>query len=170
MTLTVRDILAVPGLALRPVAGEPSMDRPVRWVHISELEDPTPWLKGGELLLTTGAGIGTTPARQRGYVGRLVEAGLAGLGFGLGFSHERVPRAVVQAAEAAGFPLFEVPYPVPFIAITEAVFTRLVAEQYDVLQRALDAEQQLTRAVVEGEGVQAIAASLARVIGGWVLL
>jgi purine catabolism regulator len=168
--LTVRDILAVPGLALRLVAGAGSEDRPVRWVHISELEDPTPWLKGGEILLTTGGGVGSTPAKQRQYVRRLADAGLAGLGFGLGFSHQRLPRALVKAAEEAAFPLFEIPYPVPFIAITEAVFTRLLAEQYDVLQRAVDAEHVLTRAVMDGGGVEGIASSLAHVIGGWALL
>ena len=26
----------------------------MRWVHSTELTDPTPWLKGGELLLTMG--------------------------------------------------------------------------------------------------------------------
>jgi purine catabolism regulator len=170
VALTVRDILSVPGLALRPVAGEAALDRPVRWVHASELEDPTPWLKGGEILLTTGVAVGTTPARQRAYVRRLHEAGLAGLGFGTGFSHDRVPRPVVATAEELGFPVFEVPYPVPFIAITEAVFTRLLAEQYDVLQRAVDAEQQLTRAVMDGDGVDGIASSLASVTGGWALL
>jgi DNA-binding PucR family transcriptional regulator len=170
VALTVRDILAVPGLALRLVAGEANVARPVRWVHASELEDPTPWLKGGELLLTTGATVGETPARQRAYVGRLAKAGLAGMGFGLGFSHDRVPRPVVSAAEQLGFPVFEVPYPVPFIAITEAVFTRLVAEQYDVLQRAVDAEQALTRAAMDGEGVDGIASSLARATGGWALV
>ena len=170
MALAVRDIMAVPGLALRLVAGEASLDRPVRWVHSSELEDPTPWLKGGELLLTTGAGIGATPARQRAYLKRLSEAGLAGLGLGLGFGHERVPKSLVTAAEEAGFPLFEVPYPVPFIAITEAVFTRLLSEQVDMLQRAVDAEHVLTRSVMEGGGVGGIAASLVRVCGGWALL
>jgi DNA-binding PucR family transcriptional regulator len=170
VALTVRDILAVPGLALRLVAGEANVARRVRWVHASELEDPTPWLKGGELLLTTGASVGATPARQRAYVKRLADAGLAGLGFGLGFSHDRVPRAVISSAEQLGFPVFEVPYPVPFIAITEAVFTRLVAEQYDVLQRAVDAEQALTRSAMDGEGVEGIASALARATGGWALL
>jgi purine catabolism regulator len=170
MALTVRDILAVPGLALRLVAGEANVDRRVRWVHASELEDPTPWLKGGELLLTTGAAVGETSARQRAYVRRLAGAGLAGLGFGLGFAYERVPRAVTTTAEQLGFPVFEVPYPVPFIAITEAVFTRLLAEQYDVLQRAVDAEQALTRSAMDGEGVAGIAAALARTTGGWALL
>jgi purine catabolism regulator len=170
VALSVRDILSVPGLALRPVAGERSLDRPVRWIHASELEDPTPWLKGGEILLTTGAGVGSTPARQRAYVRRLVDADLAGLGFGTGFTHDRIPKAIVTSAEELGFPVFEVPYPVPFIAITEAVFTRLLAEQYEVLQRAVDAEQQLTRAVMDGDGVQGIATSLASVTGGWALL
>jgi purine catabolism regulator len=170
VAFTVGEILNVPGLALRLVAGRANADRPVRWVHISELEDPTPWLRGGELLLTTGAGVGTTPAKQRAYLRRLSDASLAGLGFGLGFGHERVPKALVSAAEQAGFPLFEVPYPVPFIAITEAVFTRLLSEQYDVLQRAVDAEHVLTRAVMDGGGVEGIASSLAGVTGGWVLL
>ena len=61
----------------------------------------------------------------------------------------------------SSFPVFEVPYPVPFIAITEAVFTRILAEQYDTLQRAVDAEHVLTRAVMDGAGIEGIAASLA---------
>ena len=168
--MSVRDILEISGMALRLVAGGDETGRPIRWVHVSELEDPTPWLKGGELLLSTGMGVGATPAKQRAYVRRLAEAGLAGLGFGLGFSHDKVPRAMISAAEQFAFPLFEVPYPVPFIAITEAVFTRILAEQYDTLQRAVDAEHVLTRAVMEGAGIEGIAASLANVTKGWALL
>jgi purine catabolism regulator len=170
MPVTVEDILGVAGLTLRLLAGEDHTDRPVRWVHASELEDPTPWLKGGELILTTGMGVGATPAGQRAYVKRLAAVGAAGLGFGLGFGHDRTPKALVNAAGAAGLPLFEVPYPVPFIAITEAVFTRIVAEQFETLQRAVDAEHQLTRAVMEGKGIEGVADSLATVTKGWVLL
>ena len=153
---------AIPGCPCACVAGEGETDRPIRWVHVSELEDPTPVAEGRRAALTTGMGVGATPAKQRAYVKRLAEAGLAGLGFGLGFSHDKVPRALVTAAEQVAFPVFEVPYPVPFIAITEAVFTRILAEQYDTLQRAVDAEHVLTRAVMEGAGVEGIAASLAR--------
>jgi PucR family transcriptional regulator, purine catabolism regulatory protein len=170
MAVTISDILAVPDLSLRLLAGGAGTWRPLRWVHVSELEDPTPWLRGGELLLTTGMGVGDTPPRQRAYVGRLAAAGVGGLGFGLGFSHDRVPRPVVSAAEEAGMPLIEIPYPVPFIALTEAVFTRLATEQYEQLQQAFEAEHALTRAVLEGGGVEGIAASLAAVVGGWTLL
>ena len=58
----------------------------------------------------------------------------------------------------------------PFIAITEAVFTRLVAEQYDLLSRSLDAEHTLTRAVLDGHGVEGVVAALIRATGGWAVL
>jgi purine catabolism regulator len=170
MAVTVRDLMGDPGMPLRLLAGQARATQQVRWVHASELEDPTPWLKGGEVILTTGMGVGATPAKQRAYVKRLADAGVVGLGFGLGFTHEKTPKALVTAAETAGVPLFEVPYPVPFIAITEAIFTRVLAEQYDTLQRAVDAEHVLTRAVMEGQGMEGIAASLAGVIKGWALL
>jgi purine catabolism regulator len=137
---------------------------------VSELEDPTPWLKGGELLLTTGMGIGKTPARQRAYLVRLRKAELAGLGFGTGFSFRSVPRALIEAADRAAFPIFEVPYDVPFIAITETVFTRLVAEQYDLLSRSLEAEHTLTRAVLEGQGIDGVVGALTSATRGWALL
>jgi PucR family transcriptional regulator, purine catabolism regulatory protein len=170
MATTVDDIVSIPGLPLRVLAAGSKTAQPIRWVHASELEDPTPWLKGGELILTTGMGIGDTGAKQRAYVKRLVEAGVVGLGFGLGFGHDKTPRSMITEATKHDLPLFEVPYPVPFIAITEAIFTRLLAEQYETLQRAVDAEHVLTRAVLEGGGIDGIAASLARVIDGWALL
>jgi purine catabolism regulator len=170
VALTVGDLLRTPQLDIRPVAGKRGLSRAIRWVHVSELEDPTPWLKGGELLLTTGMGVGKTPARQRRYLDRLVQADLAGLGFGTGFSFRSVPRALAAAADRAGFPVFEVPYAVPFIAITEAVFTRLVSEQYDLLSRSLDSEHTLTRAVLDGGGIQGVVVALTAAIHGWVLL
>jgi purine catabolism regulator len=44
----------VNGLDLHLVAGREGLERPVRWVHISELPDPTPWLSGGEPPLIAG--------------------------------------------------------------------------------------------------------------------
>ena len=113
--LTVREVLGDLDVRLR--AGEEHLDAPVRWVHISELRDPTPWLSGGELLLTTGLAL-DTPKRQREFIATLADHGLAGLGFGLGFGHDDVPDVLLDAARARGFPLFCVPYELPFLAIT----------------------------------------------------
>jgi purine catabolism regulator len=165
--LTVRELLT--DLDVRLLAGEAGLDLPVRWVHISELLDPTPWLSGGEVLLSTGLQL-DSPERQRDFVIRLADHQLAGLGFGTGFSHPEVPEPVLEAAAERRFPVFEVPYEVPFIAITEAAFSQLVNEQYAVLRRALAAQERLERIVLSERGLEAIAGALATLIGGAVLV
>ena len=84
----------VPALGLRPRAGRrrrPTRTASVRWVAISEHEDPTPWLSGGEVVLTTGYNL-DTPRKQRAYVARLAKHGVSALGFGIGFDHAEVAR------------------------------------------------------------------------------
>ena len=161
--LTIRDVLADVDVAL--LAGEANVDMPVRWVHISELCDPTPWLSGGELLLTTGLAL-DSPKVQREYIATLADHGLAGLGVGTGFTHEKVPKALIEAARERDFPLFEVPYELPFIALTEKAFTRLVNEQYALLQRSIAAQERLQRIVLSERGLDAIVGALATLIGG----
>ncbi|MEA2312727.1 MAG: hypothetical protein QOE28_2695 [Solirubrobacteraceae bacterium] len=165
--LTLRELLR--DLDVRHVAGDAGLDRAVRWVHISELDDPTPWLSGGELLLTTGMGL-KDAAAQRAFVARLAGHDITGLGLGTGFAHDRVPDALAAAAEEHGFPLFEVPYELPFIAITEKAFTNLVNEQYAVLRRALAAHERLERIVLSEQGLDGVVGALAALLGGTALV
>src|SRR3954469_17294037 len=104
--LTVQSLLDE--LDLELAAGSDAAAAPVRWVHISELEDPTPWLSGGELMLTTGIPLDSA-AKQRAFVRRLADHNLAGLGFGTGFTHSKIPKALLDESKKRDFPLFEVP-------------------------------------------------------------
>jgi purine catabolism regulator len=165
--LTVQRLVQDIGLEL--LAGEEAAEAPVRWVHITELPDPTPWLSGGELLLTTGIQL-DTPAKQREFVARLSGHHLAGLGFGTGFDHKSVPEPLLEEAKSLGFPVFEVPYDLPFIAITEKAFTRLVNEQYEVLQRGIAIQKRLERLILEERGLDEVVRALAATIGGAVLV
>jgi purine catabolism regulator len=165
--LTVQSLLDELDLDL--MEGEQGAGAPVRWVHISELEDPTPWLSGGELMLTTGIPLDTA-AKQRSFVRLLADRNLAGLGFGTGFSHKKIPKAVVDEARKRDFPLFEVPYSTPFIAITEKAFARLVNEQYEVLQRGIAVQRRLERLVLEERGLEEIVATISSAVGGAVAI
>jgi PucR family transcriptional regulator, purine catabolism regulatory protein len=165
--LTLRDLLR--DLDVRVLTGEGGLDLPVRWVHISELLDPTPWLSGGELLLSTGMQLDDA-AKQREFVARIAEHQLVGLGVGTGFKHNEVPQALLEEAAERDFPVFEVPYELPFIALTEAAFTQLVNEQYAVLRRALTAHERLERIVLSERGLDALVATLCNLIGGSVLV
>jgi purine catabolism regulator len=170
VTTTVADLLAIGELRLELVAGASGLGRPIRWAHVSELEDPTRFLRGGEVLLTTGFAMRGDAASQAAYVEQLDKAGLAALGVGVGFAFEATPPAVLAAADEAGFPVFEVPFEVPFIAITEALFSRLVSEQYVLLQRAGTVQQTLSRLLVEGAGLDALLEAYARMTGTRALL
>src|SRR5829696_2566923 len=148
--LTVRGLVSEMGLEL--ATGGDGELTPVRWVHISELPDPTPWLSGGELLLTTGIQL-STEERQREFVRLLHGRQLAGLGFGTGFDHDALPEGLLDEAHTLGFPVFEVPYVLKVTATTEKAFTRLVNEQYEVLQRGIAIHKRLERLVLEESGL-----------------
>ena len=80
--LTVADALALPVLAAgqpQVVTGVDRLDRRVRWVHMTELTDPASFLKGGELVLTTGMPLPEEPAAVRRYVDELADVGAAAL-------------------------------------------------------------------------------------------
>ena len=162
--LTVESLASELGLKLA-TAEKAASEREIRWVHISELRDPTPWLSGGELLLTTGIQLDSAES-QREFVRLLAGSGAAGLGFGTGFNHSKLPRALAKEADELGFPLLEVPYETPFIAITEAAANRLVNEQYDVLSRGIAVNERLERLVLEGGGLEEIAREIAAAVGG----
>ena len=163
--LTVRDFAGLPDLALELAAGAAGAGNQISWVHVSELQDPTPWLEGGELLLTTGLGIGHLSRPQREYVRRLARHGLAGLAFGVGLGWAEPPEALADEADRLGFPLLVVPYEVPFIALTKAISSRLANAQLARLERALAVHEHLAQAVLDGRGTSALLAILGDHVG-----
>ncbi len=108
--ITVRRALELPGLRAglpEVVACADRLDRTVRWVHAGEVPYIASLLKGGELLLTTGLGLGSRPAEQRVFVRRLAERGIAALVVELGSRFDRLPATIVETARAAGLPLVQ---------------------------------------------------------------
>ena len=58
----------------------------------------------------------------------------------------------------------------PFIAITEKAFARLVNEQYEVLQRGIAVHRRLEQLVLEQRGLQEVARALSAAIGGTIVM
>ena len=119
--ITARGLAQVEHLGLTLVAGAASADRHIAWAHAIELADPTPYLTGGELVMTTGINLGTDAAMQSAYVARLAGAGTAALAVDTGTTFSDVPAGVVAAGEKCAIPVLEVPAWTPFIAIARAV-------------------------------------------------
>ena len=164
--LTVRSLLDEFDLEL---ASEGAPDNPIRWVHISELDDPTPFLSGGELLLTNGINL-KTAARQRKFVRLLAEAGAAGIGLAVGLDHAALPPAMVEEAEARNLPLFELPFELPFIAVTRWASTRLINEGYQALERSVEVHALLEGLVLAERGLPEVMRAIAESVSGAAML
>lgn len=168
MPPTLGALLRTPKLRLRLLTGQEEQHRRVEWVAVSELTDPTPYLAGGELLLTTGVGWAEDPPDLRDYVRRLAERDIAGLGFAADVVFEHTPDELRAAAEEFGVTLVEVARETPFIAVGKEVSRLLAQEEYEGLTRAFSAQRELARAALRGAG--AVVERLAREFDGWVLL
>ncbi|MFL1378333.1 PucR family transcriptional regulator [Nocardiopsis protaetiae] len=168
MPPTLGGLVRTPSLGLRPLTGEEGLDRTVGWVAVSELTDPTPYLAGGELLLTTGVRWAESPPDLREYVRRLARRDIAGLGFGVGVALEETPEELREAAAEFGVTLLEVARRTPFIAVGKEVSRVLAKEEYEGLSRAFTAQRDLTRAALTG--AEAVVDRLARDLGARVLL
>ena len=127
----VADLLAWDGppmaLAGRPVG----LDRVIRWSLPSDLLDPSPYLRGGELVLTSGISM-TEVEAQRKFVAAVCGAGASAIGFALGVVTDEVPAPIIRTANALGVAVLRIPADVAFVEITQ----RLAAEQHRQEQEA----------------------------------
>ncbi|MFE5301049.1 PucR family transcriptional regulator [Streptomyces sp. NPDC056632] len=162
--ITVQRALELPGLRSglpEVVAGADRLQRTVRWVHAGEVPNIASLLKGGELLLTTGLGLGTRPAEQRAFVRRLAERGIAALVVELGPRFARLPATIVETARSAGLPLVQLHREVPFVAVTEEIHTEIVNGHYALQRQAEEVHRQCTEALLGGGGVPQVLRILA---------
>jgi purine catabolism regulator len=156
------------GPDLRPAAGGTVAVRQISGVHISELDDPTPYLEGGELLLTTGIPVSGGAAKVQAYVRRLVERDIAALGLGLGAGVDEVPPALSAACAEAGLELLVVPDGTPFMNVSRAYWDLVGREGQADLAASLGTQTALARAATMPDALPSVVKALARALGGWV--
>jgi PucR family transcriptional regulator, purine catabolism regulatory protein len=163
VAITARRLAQHPRLGLALVAGRENADRPVTWAHAIELTDPTPYLFGGELVMTTGLTVGATDSEQFDYVARLSAADVAALAFDTGTTFHQVPDGIVRAGDAFGLPVLKVPASTPFIAITRAVIDEVNADEVRSVQRIVDQQETMARETLRG-GIPGLVTALSHAL------
>ncbi|MER6527290.1 PucR family transcriptional regulator [Streptomyces sp. NPDC001508] len=163
-------LLADPGLGLAQVAGPAAGDRPVSTVGTTEIEDPTPYLVGGELLLTAGVRLPDDADGVDTYVRRVVAAGVAALGFGVVPVHPEVPSELVRACDRHGLPLLRLPPATPFVAVGQAVYAAIAEARNRELRETSRAQSALASAAARPDALRAVLVQLATHTGAWSVL
>jgi purine catabolism regulator len=120
LPITLTELVAIPHLGLTVLAGDGHLNRTVTWAHVSEMEDPTPWLEGGELLMSVGVGLPTARDAQLAYLGRLASRGLVALALADRIG-PRLSNEFLHTANELALPVLEVSWEVPFSEVARTV-------------------------------------------------
>ena len=164
---TVASLCRALGKNLYPPDGFVVPETPVTAVHVSELVDPTLYVSGGELLLTTGLTLPTSRIGWERYVSRLKIIGIAALGIGLGPRYSEPPEALIAACKTSGLTLLIVPDPTPFLTISKTYWTARARSSEQHLQDAVAAHRALINAAASPDPPAEVLRRLARALDGW---
>ncbi len=154
----------------RVVAGRAGLEHRVRHVNVMEVPDILPWVQADELLLTTAYPLRDDRAALGALVPQLAAKGLAGIAIKPERYLDRIPQAMLDAADACGFPLIELPPESSFNEIISSVLSVILNEQSLRLQRAAEIHDRFTRLALGGGGLREIAVTLAELIERPVLI
>ncbi|HCC33699.1 MAG TPA: hypothetical protein DEQ28_07380 [Clostridiales bacterium] len=169
--LTMREALNIGALnRARLVAGAAGLDREVGYVDVLEVPDAEGWFRPHLLVLTTAYAVRDDAGAQLRLVEGLGRAGAAGLAVKVGRFLTVVPQEMCEAADSAGLPLLEIPADIAYVDITHPLLGAIISRQTLQLQYSASVRGQFTRMVLEGHGLEAVAAELARLVNGLVVI
>lgn len=159
--ISVRSVLEMEVLkGAKLIAGRGGLDRVVTSMNVMEVPDIIDWVSGGELIVTTAYSIKDDVEKLVELVPALNSRGVVGLGIKPKRYIRETPQAVINAANALSFPIFEIPPEVSFSKIITPVLTTIVNNQAQVLMDIYDLQKSLTATMLSGGNLQAITQTL----------
>ena len=163
--LPLTEVLALPVLdGAQLIAGAAGRHRAVTRVNVMEVPDVLPYVRAGELLVTTGYAVRDEPDRLAGLVRELHLRGVAALGIKLGRYVDELPAGVRSVADELGFPVVRLADTVGYDELLAGVLTAVLDHQADRLQRSQEVHRALLQVVLQGGGLPEVASALAGIL------
>lgn len=171
MRLTLADVVGEEefGLLLRS-GSSAALTRPVAGAETVEADRPVELSAQGYIVLTTGVRLRGNPELQRKLVIEAEARGAAAIGFGVGLGFRSTPRALLDEARRRDFPVFEVPFEVPFRDIIGYINRSHLSADFYSLKRSVAIQNSLLAALEETHPEAALMARLAAIVGGAAVL
>src|SRR5436305_9886369 len=165
----VRDAMRFRELAGATLAGgEAGLDRPIEWVRLMETPEIIP--RTGDLLLTTGFPIKDDRAAQIRLIGRIAEAGGAGIVVKPQPYLRKVAPEMVSEADRLSVPLLTVGSDVQLIDIMAPLLERIINAEHVRLKQSIEIHRRFTELVLDGKGVNEICKTLSDLLESAVVI
>ena len=167
MRLTLAEVVSEDEFGLVVRSGSPAaLARPVAGAETVEADRPEELTARDHIMFTTGVRLRGNPQRQRQIVVESEARGVAALGFGVGLVFRSIPRALLDEARQRDFPVFEVPFEVPFRDIIAFVNRSYLSDDFYSLKRTVALQNTLLGAMGESRPEAALVGRLAAIVGG----
>lgn len=111
---------------MKLVAGKSGLNRIISWFHYMENPEYMEWLKGNELVLTTGMMLSGNTSKLISFINDLYNKEVAGLIINLSPYITHIPKQVIELGDFLGFPIFEAAPEVHIVDISECICKAII--------------------------------------------
>lgn len=162
--LTVREAMKTGGLSkCRLLAGEAGLDNAITCVDCMEVPNIEPWLRSGELLITTGYALRDDENAILYLLETLTKGKAAALAIKTRFLGE-LKDTDIALAQRLGLPLFEMPSDMPTTEMVMPVVRMLTNRQVEIMEFSEKIHKRFTEIELSDGGFGKIAAVLSKLL------
>lgn len=152
------------------IAGKKGLDARIENVTVIDSPEILDWLKGGELVVSTGYVSYNNSGLLNGLVAGLKEKGAVGLGIKVNRFYKNVPEILVEDGERLDFPIFAISYEMRMSDIMKLVYANFFSDSMNKIEKENLLYQQVTKAIVNGEDINAAAFNISLAMHNPVLI
>ena len=167
----VRQILATKAFKDAVVlGGHEGLSNTVKTITVAEVPDAADWLRGGEIVCTTGFFVRDSSVSQVQWIESLIQRNAVALAIKTTRFLGDISDAVRVLSDTRKFPIIGLPGNSTWPFVIESVMNLINNEQLLLLQRVQDIHQQLTELVLNGSSVKDIGQALANLVNNPVVV
>lgn len=164
MDLTLRKVIeSTPLKDTKILAGGDYLDRAVIGANIIEVPDVSKWMKGGEILFTTGYAFSGSNEKGCKLIENLAANKIAALAIKPGQYLKEIPNEMIECAEKNHLPLFELSENNPYMFYMQPIYEEIINEKALELNKVTEFHEILLKAQIEG-GLEKICDTYSRLI------
>ncbi|HZG55262.1 PucR family transcriptional regulator [Paenibacillus sp.] len=168
---TCGDILLIPDFKEAVVlAGADGLHRPITRVNVMEVPDVIDWVRPGEFLITSGFPFRDDPEAIADLIPALASRGVAAIGIKTRRFIDAIPKRALEAAEALGFPIFELPASTVFSDVVRDIMERVLVQEARELSLLQSRFQKLSQQLLYGAGIEEFLQTLDGMVNNPVVL
>ncbi|QNB46323.1 hypothetical protein BR63_08355 [Thermanaerosceptrum fracticalcis] len=154
MGITVKEALKIGGLRTAKVlAGHGGIDREIKSVTVMEVPDIVQWLKGNELILTSGFAVSKNEEDRIRLIQDLAKKGIAGLVVKAKRFLDTIPPEMLETANEYALPIIEMEQQIPYLEVINPIMTEIINRETARLLQFEMIHRKLSEVIFSGGGL-----------------